>query len=296
MGEIKDSSAPFLIPLYKVYQSNNIFFFNGSVITGPNIYFLIFTYVVIIFTVAPVYPILYIQLENSVVLSIALVCLTLFFCFVLYFLTVTAFCDPGIIPKKNSVDLDVENGRVAFMVANVNGAIIKCYWCDNCKHFREPRSKHCHYCNNCVDKFDHHCVWIGNCVGSRNYRTFFFFLLNLAILSITILIIFLSLFLGRCLHEFDCINFESICYVCIHYPHIFLYLLYTLPGSLLLLNLFIYHVKLTLHNRTTYEDVQKLYADRNPFDEGKLTNVKKFLFTPTSKGLVNWKEIVRVTV
>ncbi|SBT82375.1 palmitoyltransferase DHHC8, putative [Plasmodium ovale] len=296
MYETKEARSPFLLPLYKVYESNNIFLCQGNIITGPNILHLIFTYFIIIITVSPIYLIIYSHIESSILLYLVALALTIFFLLVIFFLTTTAFCDPGIIPKKNYVDLSLPKGRTAFTTVKINGTIVKGYWCVHCNHFKEPRSKHCYVCNNCVTRFDHHCVWLGNCVGSRNYRRFVFFVLNLSILSTIICFIFIGIFICLCIKEYQIITIGSIFHTTLEYPHISLYIIYTIPASLLLINLFFYHLKMILSNRTTYEDIQGMYAQDNPFDEGKFSNLKKFLLTPVNKRQVEWTEIVKVTL
>ena len=48
--------------------------------------------------------------------------------------------------------------------------------CFTCKVIVLPRSRHCNICQVCVDRFDHHCQWLNNCVGSRNHGYFLVFI------------------------------------------------------------------------------------------------------------------------
>lgn len=68
-------------------------------------------------------------------------------------------------------------------------------FCTVCKAHVQPRSKHCGSCNRCTEHFDHHCVWLNNCIGKKNYLTFFILVIALIILKGTKMMLNVMVFL-----------------------------------------------------------------------------------------------------
>ncbi|XP_012699189.1 probable protein S-acyltransferase 2 [Setaria italica] len=89
-------------------------------------------------------------------------------------LLLAATSDPGIIPR-NPVSPSEEDGTGAARSAPsrfivVNGVEMRLNFCRACKINRPPRSSHCAVCDNCVDKFDHHCPLISRCIGLTSHE------------------------------------------------------------------------------------------------------------------------------
>ncbi|EAW55023.1 zinc finger DHHC-type palmitoyltransferase 4 [Homo sapiens] len=100
----------------------------------------------------------------------------------LFFFTLTCGTNPGIITKANELlFLHVYEFDEVMFPKNV-----RCSTCD----LRKPaRSKHCSVCNWCVHRFDHHCVWVNNCIGAWNIRYFLIYVLTLTASAATVAIV-----------------------------------------------------------------------------------------------------------
>jgi len=75
--------------------------------------------------------------------------------------------------------------------------------CPDCEVIRLPRCRHCSLCNQCVDRFDHHCPWIYNCVGGGNHLWFYLHVLTISVYSWMVLLTCLKILFGFNVSEFS---------------------------------------------------------------------------------------------
>jgi hypothetical protein len=188
------------------------------------------------------------------------------------FLVLTATTDPGIVPSNRGMEqAEIDACAQAQRTVEINGVTIQLKWCRTCHIFRPPRAAHCSECNVCVERFDHHCPWMGQCIGRRNYRFFLGFVNSCCLLC--------SYTLGlTCVFIYRVATMDGV-----KHGDFFSHAMARAPAgvaivafcALILLcvgPLACYHYSLVCSNKTTSEEIKELYTQSNPFDRGVCGN------------------------
>ena len=244
-NENEDNDYPTLKP-----YGNNILWCNNYSISGNKFYKMIISFLLYTAPFSISFSIL-IKIHDNKSSYIPLSILTFFWLISVLTTIFGGFTDPGILNRQNQNFYYTTNRPQIKYV--LRGHLIHINYCYSCSLFRPPRTSHCAICDNCVMRFDHHCMWLGTCVGRRNYKYFFYLVLSLNISAIFQITYAIYLIVYQCKNSSAKEEYKKIVVwgmsVVIFFDSLFV--------VLFIGKLFVLHLYLIFENLTFYEYIKK---------------------------------------
>ena len=149
--------------------------FYPKFIIGPHWPLFVFMNIIISIMVIVIYKIL-LSFEKKLITIIYFISIIL----ILIFYYITFLINPGIILNKKG---DMANSS----------------YCSSCQCYYNPSLKisHCNYCGVCIEGLDHHCVWIGKCVGKYNKKTFYGLIVSVVLFYVILLYLVTKIYFSK---------------------------------------------------------------------------------------------------
>lgn len=263
-----------MLPSYKVRLGDNRRLCHGRAVVGPDFLRSLLTFLLLLVpcVVTLAFPCRYLLSITAAPMVLILIGT----CTSLLFLVLTATANPGVLPRQTEGSSSgpknvsiLGNQLLEFsgkgQDVNIRGSLVKLRYCDTCKShlgriYRPPRASHCSICDCCVERFDHHCPWLGNCIGARNYGFFLGFLVSSTIQS--------CLILSVCIAQLvDVAESKGLAGLRKEYSQVvptWTVLVYTVLGMWFILGLCGCHIYLSAINQTTNELLKKTWTGSHP--------------------------------
>ncbi|XP_044468452.1 probable protein S-acyltransferase 4 isoform X2 [Mangifera indica] len=290
--------------LISMFNYTYRFFCGGRLIFGPDVASLFLSTILIAVPAISFFIRIYKKIEDGhggyhypvLILGAILTVLDLLFLFL------TSGRDPGIVPRNTkppeadevfdapTPSMEWINDRTPHLTlprtkdVTVNGHTVKVKYCDTCLLYRPPRASHCSICNNCVQRFDHHCPWVGQCIGIRNYRFFFMFISTSTILCVYVFVCSWVTILDHHKNILKAMKREILLDFLIAYCFVAVWFV----GGLS-----VFHFYLICTNQTTYENFRFRYDKKeNPYHLGIARNLKDVFFSNILPSKNNFRSFV----
>lgn len=158
-------------------------------------------------------------------------------------------------------------------------------YCTVCNLEQPFRAKHCKHCDRCIARYDHHCPWLGNCIGERNHFWFYWYLVfQVAEIVLGQIKLYLCIFKEN--HNEDGPLYAKIILLAVAT------FFFAMTASLLVFHTYLAFVNLSTWERLSWGKITYLTdwskAWGSPFSKGVVGNLLYFC-CERHKGLVDWQ-------